>query len=355
MKIMQKKALCSLLTAVMCLGLFFSTTIEAKADNQITVNIDYLYVKSDGSNGLITKTGSVEPGTLWGDFLYSDEYEEFKPETVIGDSSIPVKQVGIQRCFSDPDSISDYEKEREIKNFNQYLDYAILEYYLYPDDYKEVFLSFEYYEGDEIKDSGTGASLLMPISYTCGEEQSIAYILDNYSIYSYLREYSNISGTTVAVTGTSNRDNDFYTLTFRAPATSSNNNDKKSDSKHKPKQKTEQTVTEPTAETIADPSKAVTYVQATNSLFMNIYQVENSIKAGTVTADTPAKVNLGNYHSLSANTMSKLGQANVDVILTYQYKGKTYTVKIPKGYQFDSDVPWYGPLYMYQLFGQNIQ
>lgn len=369
MKIKQKKVICSLLTTVMCLGLFFSTNIEVKADNQITVNIDYLYVKGDGSNGLITKTASVASGTIWGDFLYEDEYSEYKPENVISGTSL--QKVGIQRCFSAPDNISDFQKSEEIKNFNQYTDYAILEYYLYPGDYKEIELSFEYYKGDKLEDSGKGFTLLMPSSYSCGDEDSIKFVLDNYSIFSYLREYSNISGMTVDVTEAfSNGEYDFYTLTFRSPGTSSSKKHEKSDDieqdqaseqKQEPEQtqeaeqKQEQIVTEPTTETITDPSKAVTYVQAVNSLIANVNQLENNIRAGKVTADTPAKINFGTYHSLSANTMAELGKANVDIILTYQYKGKTYTVKIPKGYKFDSNIAWYGPLYMYQLFGQNVQ
>lgn len=334
----------------MCLGLFFTTGLEAKAADQVAISIEYLYVKDDGSNAFVTEMASVDKGTTWNTFL---EVADYKPENVIG-ASPSVKRVGIQRCFYEPDNISYFVEE--IKNFNQYTDYALLEYYLYPDEYKEADLAFEYYEGDEIKDAGKGWTLLIPSSYADGSEEAFEYIRSNFTIYDYLRDISNISGVELTISDS----NGIYVLTFKAPAKSTNKteNSEKTEEvvqRQEPEQVQEVVVTEPTSETIADPSKAVTYVQAINSLLMNINQVENSIKAEKVTADTPAKVNLGNYNSLSANTMTKLENANVDIILTYQYKGKTYTVKIPKGYKFDNNIPWYGPLYMYQLFGQNVQ
>lgn len=350
MRNMQRRIISSLLTTIMCLGLFFTTGLEAKAADQVAISIEYLYVKDDGSNAIVTKMVNVDKGTTWNDFLEVDEY---KPENVIG-ASPSVKRVGIQRCFYAPDSISYFEDE--IKNFNRYTDYALLEYYLYPDDYKEADFGFEYYEGDEIKDSGKGWTLLIPTSCVDGSEEAFAYIRSNFTIYDYLRDISNISGVELTISDY----NGMYVLTFKAPAKSTNKteNSEKTEEvvqRQEPEQVQEVVVTEPTSETIADPSKAVTYIQAVNSINKNIDKIETDIKEGKVPANSPASINLGRYHSLSINTMTKFENVSVDVVLTYQYKGKTYTVKIPKGYKFDKNVSWYGPLYMYQLFGQSIK
>lgn len=114
-------------------------------------------------------------------------------------------------------------------------------------------------------------------------------------------------------------------------------------------------VVEPTAATIDNPGSAATYQQAMSSTVVNVNRVAAQIAEGKAPEGTVATVNLGNYHSVSAKSMTEIEKANVDVQLTYRYMGRVFTVKIPKGYKFDKNIPWYGPLYMYMLFGQSIE
>lgn len=42
-----------------------------------------------------------------------------------------------------------------------------------------------------------------------------------------------------------------------------------------------------------------------------------------------------------------------DVELTYMYKGKTYIVTIKNGKGVNLNIPWYGPILMNGLYGNN--
>lgn len=109
-----------------------------------------------------------------------------------------------------------------------------------------------------------------------------------------------------------------------------------------------------TAATIANPAMSATYQQATASMLANINQVAAQIASGNAGANQVASVDMGKYNALSSETLSQVSTANVDVELTYVYEGLRFTILIPKGYQFDRTIPWYGPLYMFKLFGTGI-
>ncbi len=345
-----RKVVCGLLSTIMCFGLLATIRIDVKAaePDKVDINVDYLYVKTDGSNGLVSETVSVDVGKTWEKFF--SEKTPNVPSDLMGGGTL--KTVGVQRVFSAPENISDTIKQEEIKKFNQYLDYALLEYCYYPDSYKEIDFCFEYFEGNVLTDAGTGWKLLVPAG--ASDEETLRYICDNFTVYEYLRNITNVSGIKMTV---SEINTDYYCLSLSVPGTSSGEAcDTPKTQESKPESEpVEEVVEEPTAETIADPSKAVNFIQATNSINMSIDKIASDVKEGKIQNNTPANINLGRYHSLSVNTITKLENVNVDVILKYQYKGKTYTVKIPKGYKFNKSIPWYGPLFMYQLFGQSVE
>ena len=73
----MKRVISGLLTAVMCLSLFFVTGLEAKAEGQINISIEYFYVNSEGKNAITTKNATVEEGTTWGEFLENDDMSQY--------------------------------------------------------------------------------------------------------------------------------------------------------------------------------------------------------------------------------------------------------------------------------------
>ena len=234
-----------------------------------------------------------EDATAYADDFF-DEKAPNDPSDLMGGGTL--KTVGVQRVFSAPENISDTIKQEEIKKFNQYLDYALLEYYYYPDSYKEIDFCFEYFEGNVLTDSGNGWTLLVPAS--ASDEETLRYICDNFTVYEYLRNITNVSEIKITV---SEINTDYYCLSLSVPGTSSGEAcDTPKTQESKPESEpVEEVVEEPTAETIADPSKAVNFIQATKSINMSIDKIASDVKAGKIQNNTPANINLGRYHSIS--------------------------------------------------------
>lgn len=72
----------------------------------------------------------------------------------------------------------------------------------------------------------------------------------------------------------------------------------------------------------------------------------------TVTSDKGVLLELGDWHSVPGNMMESIINSDVDVELTYRYKGQDYDIVIPAGKGIDLHIPWYGPLLMYSLYGK---
>lgn len=182
----------ALALVLMCLPMFAQTV---RAEEQIKIELTYLYVNEAGDNSLYVDTQYVPAGTTWGDFFSS--YQPCYGSGTITDSNAGNEwEVSVQNVTyaNETDCYAN-----EIKNFNQYMDCALVTYYGLPSTYKHAFLSYEYYENDVCVDSGTGWDLLMPASYAYGSAEALAYVERNRSIYSFIEEYCRKEGASVSL------------------------------------------------------------------------------------------------------------------------------------------------------------
>ena len=60
---------------------------------------------------------------------------------------------------------------------------------------------------------------------------------------------------------------------------------------------------------------------------------------------------LGDWHSIPAYLMERIIDCGYDVEVKYRYKGVDYDIVIPVGGGINLDIPWYGPLLMYSIYG----
>lgn len=59
--------------------------------------------------------------------------------------------------------------------------------------------------------------------------------------------------------------------------------------------------------------------------------------------------------ALSNSVMKELlKRKDVSLKLEFTYEGKDYVIIIPAGQAVDNDIPWYGPLYLAQQFGNRV-
>lgn len=161
------------LTIVM-LGLpMFTQTV--KADEQVKIEISYLYVNAAGENSSYLDTQYVPAGTTWGDFFAN--YQKCYNGGVITDAN-PENQwtQSVQRTTYQDETACYGE---EIKNFNQYSDCALVDIYGIPASYKEIGIDYGYFVDGEALDGGAGWSLLLPSSYAYGSPEAIDYIKRN--------------------------------------------------------------------------------------------------------------------------------------------------------------------------------
>ena len=77
-------------------------------------------------------------------------------------------------------------------------------------------------------------------------------------------------------------------------------------------------------------------------------EIENQV----INAESGAVVELEGVTTLSNSVMHQLVErGDVSMVLRYTYEGVDYVVTIPAGAAIDSDIPWYGPLYLASRFG----
>lgn len=183
----------TLALAMMCLPMFAQTV---NAEEQIRIELTYIYVNSSGDNSIYVDTQYVPAGTTWGDFFGG--YQRCYSNGTLTDANAENQwEASIQNVMyqNETDCYSN-----EITNFNQYTDCADVTFYGYPPStYKHAFLGFEYYENGEIVDSGTGWDFFIPSAYAYGSEEAIAYIDRNRSIHSFIEEYCRKEGAEVSI------------------------------------------------------------------------------------------------------------------------------------------------------------
>ena len=156
---------------------------KVEAAEQVKIEISYIYVNDSGDNSLFIDIQYVPVGTTWGTFFAT--YEKCYENQSIKDASADNEwEISVQnvRYRNEEDYYS-----KEIRNFNKYLDCALVTFYGYPETYKHGYFSFEFFKNDKIEDSGTGWDLLMPRAYTYGSEEALAYVRKNAEIYEYIK------------------------------------------------------------------------------------------------------------------------------------------------------------------------
>lgn len=78
-------------------------------------------------------------------------------------------------------------------------------------------------------------------------------------------------------------------------------------------------------------------------------QVKSVPQGGKVTLE------LGDWNSLQNKFMKKIQDSGASVTLKYNYNKKKYTVVIPAGGFIDMGVEWYGPAFLYSIYGGTIE
>lgn len=194
-----QKILTGLLTLAMVFTMLnlpmFAQTV--KAEDQVKIELTYLYVNTAGENSLYVDTQYVPAGTTWGDFF--DSYQKCYSNGTIADANADNEwEMSIQGLGYSDESVLDTV---EITNYNQYSDCAAVTFYGYPSTYKKAYFAFEYYEGDVLADSGNGWEFFMPASYSFASDEAIAFVGRNIGIYSYIAELCNTPGAAVTVEG----------------------------------------------------------------------------------------------------------------------------------------------------------
>lgn len=174
--------------AVLCLLAFGQT---ARAEEQREIEIQYIYVNAAGENSYYEEVQYMPAGSTWGDFFpsYTLAYENGTITDADADNQWEIS-VG-NTIYSSTDSY--YSKEIPEK-------YAYVVFRGRPENYKEGFFRFEYYENEELKNAGNAFYISIPSAYAYGSEEASAYVERNIHIYDYVSELCNKSGAVVTVT-----------------------------------------------------------------------------------------------------------------------------------------------------------
>ena len=211
----------------------FAQTV--KAEEQVKINIEYVYVNADGENSYYLDTQYVPVGTTWGSFF--DNYQRCYSSGIITDADANNEwDMYVQNMLCGEEENSYYNlitKSEEITTFNQYSDSAYVTFYGYPSTYKYAYFGFEYYENDELLDSGTGWTILIPEAYGFASDEAIAFVDRNKGIYSFIAELCNAPGVSVSVEGdyegTDGRWDGYYLKITGSGSSNASGNDSGSD------------------------------------------------------------------------------------------------------------------------------
>lgn len=196
-KEVSSKLWTGILTVVLAITLLCSPifTQTVRAEDQVKIELTYVYVDDAGNNSIYVDTQYVSAGTTWGEFFGS--YEQCYNNGAITNADANNEwKVSVQNVsYSSVDSYY----SNEIKNFNSYMDCALVTYYGFPSSYKQAFYSFTCYRDNQCIDSGTGWDLLMPSAYAYGSDEAVAYAKNNIGMYSYIANLCNAPGATYVV------------------------------------------------------------------------------------------------------------------------------------------------------------
>lgn len=80
---------------------------------------------------------------------------------------------------------------------------------------------------------------------------------------------------------------------------------------------------------------------------------ENEIAAAEAGSTVTISRDQGINTLSNAFMKTLLERGDVALVFEYSYAGVDYTIEIPAGEALDNDIPWYGPLYLYSIYGKN--
>lgn len=84
---------------------------------------------------------------------------------------------------------------------------------------------------------------------------------------------------------------------------------------------------------------------------------EANLRNEIITAEAGSTVTITREQGINtlSNALMKtlLKRGDVALVFEYSYKGVDYTIEIPAGEALDDDIPWYGPLYLYSIYGKS--
>lgn len=310
-------------------GIFAGSGMEARAEESVKIELEYIYITDSGNNSLYFDTQYVSAGTTWGEFFTN--YEKCYENGVISNANagnnweIDVQNRGyndITECYGNT-----------IVNFNQYSDAAYVTFRGKPSDYREAFYCFEVWQNGSIIDSGTNWQFLIPGSFAYGSDEAIAYAINNIEMHGYLAGYCNASGAIVEVTAPREPSEglwDMYLVTITLPAGSSGGGSAQSSSSNQsnePSVKEEPQTPENNYSVFQEATKAnvdTAIAQATKA-------AQEAAANGTKATVNPIAIDTGVWISFKGDVYQKLQDSGLPVQITFMYKGVRYRVDIPAG------------------------
>lgn len=171
----------------------FAQTV--KADEQIRVEVTYIYVNAAGQNSLYVDNQYVPVGTTWGEFF--GNYQRCYSNGVLADANAANNwELSVQNR-SYPNEADCYSEA--VRNFNDYTDCALVTFYGVPAGYKHAYFGYEVLVNGEYIDSGMGWDFLIPSEYVPGGPEAMAYAENSRHMYSYIDEYCNRPGAVVTM------------------------------------------------------------------------------------------------------------------------------------------------------------
>ena len=319
-----KKVLGGLFALALMVALFTGTGMEARAAEQIEVEITYIYVDNNGNNAIYIDSENVDAGTTWGSFFssYAKCYENGTISNANAGNNWNTVSVqntlynDISQCSGNP-----------ITKFNSYVDVALVTFYGIPTGYRHGFYSFQALKKGEHIDSGTGWDFLVPTANEYGSEAAIEYAKDNLRMYDYIWNYCNVPGATWEVTAPrtpSQGQWDGYLVTINLPAGSSTKN---SDTSDKNIEKQEVQTPENNYGVFQESVK-----QSVDTAIAAATKAAQEAAVAGKTADVkPVAIDTGVWISFKGDVYKKLQDSGLPVQITFFYKGARYRVDIPAG------------------------
>lgn len=163
------------------------------AEEQVKIELTYLYVNTAGDTSLYVDTQYVPAGTTWSDFFNS--YQTCYTNGVINDADAGNTWTkSIQSA-----TYIDYNDESLYADTIQplYADFAYVTFYGKPSTYKPVYVPFTYFVDDEYMDSGIGGYYFVPVSCVSGSDESLIYAEKARHLYTFFDEYCSQPGASI--------------------------------------------------------------------------------------------------------------------------------------------------------------